>query len=47
MDPSGGGCDSGGGVDAEGRRGTGDISVPCVQYAVNLKLPENTKSVKK
>ena len=34
-------------VDSEGRRGTGDISVPSVQHAVNQKLPENTKSVKK
>ena len=34
-------------VDMEGRQGTREISVPPVQYALNLKLPENTKSVKK
>lgn len=34
-------------VDMEGRQGTREISVPPVEYALNLKLPENTKSVKK
>lgn len=33
-------------MDVEGRRGTWDISVPPVQYAVNLKLPETQSQLK-